>query len=188
MNIEMREEPMSALAEHAKVSIAFDVNSVLEVTATSDGITLAERPVSPPWVKDYDAIEGEGPTRWADRFDVSSWGLISAHGGAVRLGGTVIAFNTAGVNMLEGRSDLAVMWDIRVVPQWRGRGVGRLLFQAAERWATSRGCTQLKIETQNINVDACRFYATQGCELGAIDRFAYPDLPGETQLLWYKSL
>jgi hypothetical protein len=27
-----------------------------------------------------------------------------------------------------------------------------------------------------------------GCSLGAIDRFAYPGLPGETQLLWRRAL
>jgi hypothetical protein len=30
--------------------------------------------VADPYVKDYDAIEGEGPSRWAKRFDVSTWG------------------------------------------------------------------------------------------------------------------
>ena len=46
----------------------------------------------------------------------------------------------------------------------------------------------MKVETQNVNVPACRFYARQGCVLGAINRFAYPDLPDEVQLLWYKTL
>jgi hypothetical protein len=27
-----------------------------------------------------------------------------------------------------------------------------------------------------------------GCTLGAIDRFAYPTMPGEVQLLWWKAL
>jgi hypothetical protein len=27
-----------------------------------------------------------------------------------------------------------------------------------------------------------------GCTLGAIERFAYPGLPGEVQLLWWKAL
>jgi hypothetical protein len=27
-----------------------------------------------------------------------------------------------------------------------------------------------------------------GCTLGAIDRFAYPELPTEVQLLWWKAL
>jgi len=44
------------------------------------------------------------------------------------------------------------------------------------------------VETQNVNVPACRFYARMGCVLGGIHRFAYPELPGEARLLWYKAL
>jgi hypothetical protein len=46
----------------------------------------------------------------------------------------------------------------------------------------------MRIETQNINVPACRFYARRGYLLGAVHRYAYPQLPDETQLLWYKEL
>ena len=42
------------------------------------------------------------------------------------------------------------------------------------------------VETQNVNVRACRFYARQGFALGAVNRDAYPDLPDEVLLLWYK--
>jgi GNAT superfamily N-acetyltransferase len=90
--------------------------------------------------------------------------------------------------MLEGRDDLAVLWDIRVSPEARGRGVGAALFRAAERWAKARGCLHLRVETQNINVAACRFYARQGCVLRAVNRHAYAELPDEIQLLWDKIL
>jgi GNAT superfamily N-acetyltransferase len=191
MKVEIIEEPIVAAAELARVPIAFNVESVFEVLPRGGGLgglILSERRVDVPYVKDYDATEGEHPTQWAGRFDVSNWGLIGARSGGVRVGGAVIAFNTQGVNMLEGRTDLAVLWDIRVSPEARGRGVGFGLFRAVEAWATARGCKQLKIETQNINVPACRFYARQGCVLGAINRFAYRELPEEVQLLWYKTL
>ena len=90
--------------------------------------------------------------------------------------------------MLEGRTDLAVLWDLRVSTEIRGQGVGSALFRAAEREAIEKGCTELKVETQNINVPACRFYEAQGCVLRAIDRCAYPQLPNEVQMLWYKDL
>ena len=90
--------------------------------------------------------------------------------------------------MLENRTDLTVLWDIRIHPDYRRQGIGQALFRAAETWARSRGCRQLKVESQNVNLPACRFYAKQGCVLGAIDRFAYADLPDEVQLLWYKDL
>ncbi len=188
--VDVREEPLSALGEQATISIAFEVNrvfDVIEVGAGLGGLVLQERLVSSPFVKNYDA-ERERPMWDAARFDLSNWGLIGAHADGTRVGGVVIAFNTPAVHMLEGRTDLAVLWDLRVAPEWRRRGVGALLFEAAEGWARQRGCRRLKVETQNINVAACRFYARQGCALGAIHRFAYPELPEEVQLLWYKDL
>jgi GNAT superfamily N-acetyltransferase len=89
--------------------------------------------------------------------------------------------------MLEGRRDLSVLWDIRVAPDARGRGVGSALFERVEAWALAQRCRQLRVETQNINVPACGFYARHGCELRAAHP-AYPDLPNEIQLLWYKDL
>jgi ribosomal protein S18 acetylase RimI-like enzyme len=83
---------------------------------------------------------------------------------------------------------LATLWDIRVVPNRRGDGIGTGLFRAAEGWSRARGALWLKAETQNINVPACRFYARLGCVLGSVDRFAYPNLPDEAQLVWYTTL
>jgi len=90
--------------------------------------------------------------------------------------------------MLAGRDDVAVLWDVRAAPAQRGAGVGAALFRAAGSWAGAHGCGKLKIETQNINVVACSFYRKMGCTLGGIDRFAYPELPDEVQLLWWKTL
>ena len=88
----------------------------------------------------------------------------------------------------EVRDGLAVLWDIRVALDRRGGGIGSKLFGRAVEWAQSRGCNELKIETQNVNVGACRFYAAQGCELRAIHPNAYPELPDEVQLLRYLDL
>jgi GNAT superfamily N-acetyltransferase len=191
MNIEISEAPITAVVELALIPIAFKVDCVLDVAGQDDGfggVVLSERRLDVPYVKDYDAITGEGPTEWAKRFDISNWGLLRAHSNGSLVGGAVVAFNSAGVIMLEGREDLAALWDIRVLPEVRRQGVGARLFHAAEVWATARGCRQLKVETQNINVAACRFYAQQGCVLGGIQRLAYPELPDEIQLLWYKDL
>lgn len=191
MSIDVCEEPLSALPDYGQISIAFEVDRILACALSErglGGVVFSEEPVEPTYVKDYDAEAGGAPARWASRFDVSHWGLLAARSEGVRVGGAVIAYNTPGVDMLEQRRDLAVLWDLRVAPQARGRGVGTALFRAAEAWASQRGCRQLKIETQNNNVRACRFYVKQGCNLGGINRFAYPGLPGEVQLLWYKEL
>lgn len=191
MLVEIAERPLSDLAAYGRIPIRFEVREVLECTLHDGGlggITLASRPLDSPYVKDYDAIEGEGPERWLERFDTSRWGLLVATAQGESVGGATLAFDTPGVEMLEGRRDLAVLWDLRVAPPARGRGVGAALFRAAVAWARASGCTRLKVETQNVNLPACRFYARQGCRLGAIHRFAYPSLPDEVQLLWYLEL
>jgi GNAT superfamily N-acetyltransferase len=189
--MEIREESLSYLEEYARVPIAFEVSRILDLSIAEDGFggfRLLERPVAPAFLKDYDAVPGNRPTDWAQRFDLSNWGLLSARLDGECVGGAAIAIKTPGLFMLEGRGDLAVVWDLRVSPDARGRGVGAALFGAAAQWAEERGCRTLKVETQNINVPACRFYASQGCTLGAIHRFAYPELPQEVQLLWYRNL
>lgn len=190
MSIEVREEPLAALAGYAAITIAFEVLRILDVAVIDGGLggfALSERALEDPYVKDYDAGDG-GPARWPERFDLSNWGVLGARVDGRLVGGAAVAFDTPGLLMLEGRRDLAVLWDIRVEPEARGRGVGAALFGAAVAWAAARGCRQMKIETQNINLPACRFYARQGCVLGGIHRFAYPDLPHEVQLLWYRDL
>jgi GNAT superfamily N-acetyltransferase len=188
MDVEISEEPLTALREHGRIATSFEVRELLEVSVQGlGGLVMTERPAVPSYRKDYDADNG-GPQEWPRQFDLSSWGLLAARVAGRHVAGAVIAFDTPTVNLLEGRDDLAVLWDIRVAPEMRGQGVGRALFAAAEQWARARGCRWLQAETQNINVPACRFYARQGCTLRAIHRFAYPDLPEEVMLLWWKPL
>lgn len=186
----IREEPIEDLDRHGEISIAFEVTAVLAVElveAGLGGLRLAEQPVDVPWVKDYDATDG-GPMRWASRFDVSNWGLLAAHDGDRRVGGSAIAFDTPTVHMLRGRRDLAVLCDLRVANDVRRGGVGTALFRASEAWARERGCVGLEVETQQVNVPACRFYARMGCSLAAVDRYAYPEMSDEVRLIWRRDL
>ncbi|HXG69285.1 MAG TPA: GNAT family N-acetyltransferase, partial [Gemmatimonadaceae bacterium] len=128
------------------------------------------------------------PADWPGRFDVSNWGFLSARINGKRVGGAVVAFRSPDLDMLEGRDDLAVLWDIRVAPDARGKGIGSALVAATEEWARERGARLLKVETQNINVPACHFYAGHGFVLDSVDPSAYADHPDEIQLLWIKDL
>ena len=191
MHVEIAEKPRTYLPIYGRIPISFEVREILDCTPIDDGlggISLTKRVLATPYGRDYDSVEGQGPERWAERFDMSNWGLFLAMVNGEPVGGATLAFDTVGVDMLEGRRDLAVLWDLRVAPAVRGHGIGAELFRAAAAWARDKGCTRLKVETQNINVPACRFYAKRGCALGAINRFAYPALPDEAQLLWYKEL
>ena len=178
--------------DYARISIAFEVRRVLDVRVSQAAgereLVTAERPIPTPYLKDYDALPGASPTSWPDRFDTSTWAVFAAYVGDDRVGGAVGIMGPRELDMLEGRLDLAVLWDIRVAPDVRGRGVGVSLLKAVETWALDQGAHTLKVETQDINVPACRFYARHGFRLRAANRRAYPELPDETQLLWYKTV
>lgn len=188
MDIRIEEAGSEDLAAHATIPIAFLVDRVLEPDPTGGPLDLVVRPHPDPWLKDYDAEEGADPALWPSRFDTSAWRVISAWEGASRVGGLVLFADAPGGDMLDGRSDLALIWDLRVAPPFRGRGVGRRLVSAAVAWARSHACSELKVETQNINVGACRFYAAQGFALRAVRAGQYPDLPDELQMLWYRGV
>jgi GNAT superfamily N-acetyltransferase len=175
---------------YADIPIAFEVRQILKVVPGPQvgEFYLDQHNLPAPYVKDYDGIRSEHPSTWATQFDISNWGFLAAHLEGQCVGRAVVVCKTPDLNILEERDDLAVLWDIRVAPLARGEGVGTALFRAAENWARVRGLRQLKVETQNINVAACRFYESVGCKLLKINPDAYPELPDEVQLLWYKDL
>ena len=189
--VEVVEEQASELPEYARISSAFQVHEIVDIAESVDSpgrFVLSRRRLELPYTKDYDAITEDGPRHWPRLFDLSHWGLFSASLAGQRLGGAALAFDTPEMDLLEGRRDLALLWDIRVAPEARGRGVGSALFRAVEAWACSKGCRTLKIETQNSNAPACAFYEHRGCVLGSIHHSPYQRLPDEIQMFWYKDL
>lgn len=190
INIQPSPLTRRSLALCAGIPIAFRVESVLQVEPVDGGLSglkLVEEPVRESYVKDYDEYEEEGPERWLKRFDTSHWVIFIARDGGKPVGTATVACRSPNVWVLERRDDLAVLWDIRVRAEYRRWGIGGALFRAAAQWAWEQGCRHLKVETQNVNVPACRFYAAQGCRLRAIDREAYgadPRIAHEAMLLW----
>ncbi len=190
MGIEIVEIGPDRLAEYNRVPSSFEVRTVYEVRLVEGGLggmRLEETAVE-PYIKDYDAY-GELPTDWPSKFDVSNWGFFLALQAKTPVGAAAAAFDTPPVAMLEARRDLAVLWDLRVSPECRGAGIP--LFRRVADWSRSRGCRQLKVETQNVNVPACRFYRRMGCELGEIHRYGYAAVPAvahEVMLNWYLNL
>ncbi|MEJ5226008.1 MAG: GNAT family N-acetyltransferase [Anaerolineales bacterium] len=178
------------LPEYASISATVLITSIFILDLQDGGlggVRFHEEAVV-PYIKDYDQ-DGGSPVTWTQQFFINNWGLFLAVQDDQPVGAAAVAWNTNGTNMLEGRRELAVLWDIRVDPRHRREGIGAALFRHAANWARARGCTRLKIETQNINVPACRFYRRMGCELGTIHRHAYvPPLDHEVQLNWYLDL
>ncbi|MBI1756387.1 MAG: GNAT family N-acetyltransferase [Fimbriimonas ginsengisoli] len=92
-----------------------------------------------------------------------------------------------GWNLLEGRSDLALLYDLRVDPPHRGMGVGRILVLHAIEWSRRHGSAEMRVETQDTNVAACRLYRAMGLSLHSIDEHGYEGL-AEAKLIFELAL
>lgn len=181
----IRELPASQLATYAAVPIVFRVASRLVRPASPLAPdALVEVPVARPFDKDYDAASGTSPLDWDERFALERWGLLVAEIDGRVVGGAAVA--PAAEVMPEHRvaAGSAVLWDLRVAPACRRLGVGSALFRASERWAGAHGHRMLVVETQDVNVAACRFYARMGCRLVSYEEHAYDTIPDEARLLW----
>ncbi len=61
-----------------------------------------------------------------------------------------------------------------------------MLVDRATEFALQHGYHRMHVETQNVNVPACRFYRAMGFELFVVNARAYDDLPHEAMLIWGK--
>jgi streptothricin acetyltransferase len=75
----------------------------------------------------------------------------------------------------------ANIWSIRVDPPFRRLGVGRRLMEQAVRWTRERGLPGVVLETQNINLAACRFYESCGFTLRGLDTYLYRGIEPDTR-------
>src|SRR3569832_1498160 len=145
MRLDILEGPVANLDVYASIPISFVVKSRLDVSQLWLG-EIAEVPMDAR-TKDYDTLESV--VTLPVRFEVTNWGCLRAQipSDSHAVGGAIVAWNAPDVDMLQGRDDLAILWDIRVHPIFRGKGVGRALFEHAAMWAKDRGCTEMWVET-----------------------------------------
>lgn len=191
MTLHIRQESPRDLAEYDRIPIRFPVTEVFDAEGVADllqGGHASATPTHTVWWKDYDEYVGNRPAEWPRRFDLAAWTILAAFDAGERVGGAVVIAGGSQIELLGDCVDGALLWDLRVAPDQRARGIGSALLRSAERHAARRGARALCAETQNINVPACRFYARSGFQLERATADAYPELPGEIQLLWRKSL
>lgn len=186
MGLEIIAGAAESLQSYAAVSIAFEVTEVIDIGALQTGTSraLKTRPISTPYTKDYDALPGNHPSQWPRQFPVADWTILAAHDAGRQVGGAILVPEAEWVR--DAMSML--LWDLRVAPEFRRRGIGHALLAKVEAVALSRGRQNLYVETQDVNVGACRFYAHHGFLPDRIARGVYPGLPDETRVLWKKRL
>ena len=188
MSIEIRQENHRSLSEYAAIPTAFEAREAIRLVAVGAAPNpLPRRVISRRFRKDYDAIPGNGPAEWHARFAVDRARFMAAYEQARRVGGAVVIIEPSDVARLGGDPPFALLWDVRVAPEARGRGIGHALLRAAELVAREAGCRGIVAETQDINFAACQLYAHTGYVIRSIDPTAYPDIAGETQIVWAKS-
>jgi ribosomal protein S18 acetylase RimI-like enzyme len=85
-------------------------------------------------------------------------------------------------------NNYAYVEDIAVDIKFRRQGIGKILISQAVDWAKSKKLPGLMLETQNNNLNACRFYERLGFQLAGFDRLLYKGLDPDTEeiaLFWY---
>ena len=183
--VELRREDHRSLTAYAAVPIAYEVREALQTPVVGEG-ALQHRIVRPAYRKDYDAIPGNRPQDWPTRFAVDRAEFIAAYAGGERVGGAVAVVEPTDVARLGGEHPLVLLWDLRVAPEARGRGIGRALLAAVETRLREIGIPGVVVETQDTNVAACHLYAGAGYGIRSVDPNASEQLPGETQIIWVK--
>lgn len=83
------------------------------------------------------------------------------------LGYVVVLFHTG--------TSLARMYSLAVHPDARGRGLGRVLVEAAERLALDHGCISLRLEVRRDNPKAIALYEATGYRLFGTRKDYYED-------------
>ncbi len=92
------------------------------------------------------------------------------------------------IRIMKWWNAFAYIDDLAVEPRFRKHGVGRALIQRGIEWARAKGFPGLMLETQNINIPACRLYKSCGFELGGFDRNVFKALMPSTDeiaMYWY---
>lgn len=179
------------LNQYDKVSMNIFVEKEFKVEKINNGLgglKFNEVAVA-PYIKDlgkYAVV-----TEYEKYFNIDNWQFFMVFDEAKPIGGMTLVSQTPEIRMLDGRDDLCVLWDIRVEDEYKHMGIGQKLFDLGVEWARENGLKQMKIECQNNNIPACKFYHKQGAILAKIDEYAYYDdeeAMNEVQFIWYLDL
>ncbi len=142
----------------------------------ADGEESIGRLIERTYVGTLDCPELEGRRTWRDvvdshkgsgQFDPQGWQIAICNGERAGL---------ALVNRVAGREACELVY-MGVVPEFRGRGLGRLLVERAKRSAAELGCGLLTLAVDERNEPALRVYQEAGFRrVGLREAFCVPDV------------
>lgn len=186
--IYIKEMDNSCFEMYDNLSMNVDVRTVYEIKRINNGLGgfCFEEVEVTPYIKDLSVYERA--TEYETNFDIGKWRFYMAFDEEKPIGAMTVAGTTPNLNMLSGRDDVCILWDIRVIDGYKHQGVGQKLFDMGIKRAKEDGYKQMIIECQNNNAPACKFYHKQGAVLSKIDMYAYfleEDCKNEVQFIWY---
>lgn len=146
---------------------------------------LKETPVKK---QEIDLAAEEDINEWKQLFPINTSGIFVLTKDEKMIAGVIVLTHAPKIHLLENNLDNAILWDIRIDPQYQGLGLGKKLFNLACDYAKNQQCKALIIETQNNNPKAIKFYQHMGASLYKTKEHAYPEQPDEVQILFKKEL
>lgn len=129
-----------------------NVHSEYEVKRINNGpggFTLEGVQVE-PYIKDLSRYERVA--EYENEFDITNWRFYMAFNGDIPVGAMTVTGKTEGLNMLYGRKDACVLWDICIADTYKRKGIGQKLLDMGILAAEKDGYRQMIMECQNNNV------------------------------------
>ncbi|MHA2270923.1 MAG: GNAT family N-acetyltransferase [Candidatus Hodarchaeales archaeon] len=176
MSLNIKKISHENLNDFSRIDNSFEVSSVIELGMIQGEIRYKIKEVAEGWEKKYDTPRD---------FDPAS--VINNE--------TAVIFLAYLDGLIAGKVVLKKYWnnfayidDIAVDRSFRRRGIGQQLLHRAISWAQEKGFPGIMLETQNINVGACKLYESCGFQIGGFDQLVYKamNLPkDEIAIYWY---
>lgn len=87
----------------------------------------------------------------------------------------------------EGMFRYAYLYDLKVNPELRGKGIAKLLIDRAGEIARSKGYGGIYTQAQDNNLSACLFYLKSGFRIGGFDNTIYKGTAqeGKSDIVFY---
>lgn len=131
-----------------------------------------------------DMTKLESMDLWKDILNEETTEIIVIEKNNEYVGGVITVTHSPKVNMHKNDMTNAVLWDIRVHPNYQKRGIASKLLNKSIEFSKKMNCKSLLIETQNNNPKAINFYTKNKAYLHEINKGVYESLLGETQLIF----
>jgi ribosomal protein S18 acetylase RimI-like enzyme len=84
------------------------------------------------------------------------------------------------------RPDAAVLWAFRVMPPFKGMGLGTALLEVAEEMLRARGAPCIEVGVEKWNEDALRLYRRRGFAIVGDEIHAYDTIDGNDFLVEHR--